>query len=89
MTNPYNSIVKLRQRSEYPVVIHGGKKSDYGVTVPDLPGCFSAGATIDEVVAMVLSPVRWTARKKRLSTLEAYGQWWISIRPNCEKIRNG
>jgi hypothetical protein len=27
------------------VVIHKDKKSDYGVTVPDLPGCFSAGDT--------------------------------------------
>lgn len=27
----------------YLVVIHKDKDSDYGVTVPDLPGCFSAG----------------------------------------------
>ncbi len=32
----------------YPVVIHKDKDSDYGVTVPDLPGCFSAGATMEE-----------------------------------------
>lgn len=36
----------------YPVVIHKDKGSDYGVTVPDLPGCFSAGATVDEAMAM-------------------------------------
>ena len=36
----------------YPVVIHKDRNSDYGVTVPDLPGCFSAGSTIDEAVAM-------------------------------------
>ena len=36
----------------YPVVIHKDKNSDYGVTVPGLPGCFSAGSTIDEAVAM-------------------------------------
>jgi predicted RNase H-like HicB family nuclease len=36
----------------YPVVIHKDEGSDYGVTVPDLPGCFSAGATIDEALAM-------------------------------------
>ena len=34
----------------YPVVIHKDPKSDYGVTVPDLPGCFSAGATLDEAL---------------------------------------
>jgi predicted RNase H-like HicB family nuclease len=36
----------------YPIVIHKDKKSDYGVTVPDLPGCFSAGSTMDEALAM-------------------------------------
>jgi len=36
----------------YPIVIHKGKKSDYGVTVPDLPGCFSGGSTMDEAMAM-------------------------------------
>lgn len=34
----------------YPVVIHKDKGSDYGVTVPDLPGCFSAGETVDEAL---------------------------------------
>ena len=34
----------------YPVVIHKDSDSDYGVTVPDLPGCFSAGATVDEAL---------------------------------------
>lgn len=37
----------------YPVVIHKDRKSDYGVSVPDLPGCISAGATVDEALAMV------------------------------------
>lgn len=36
----------------YPVVIHKDRKSDYGVSVPDLPGCVSAGATVDEALAM-------------------------------------
>ncbi len=34
----------------YPVVIHKDANSDYGVTVPDLPGCFSAGETMDEAL---------------------------------------
>ena len=34
----------------YPVVIHKDPESDYGVTVPDLPGCFSAGGTMDEAL---------------------------------------
>ena len=35
----------------YPVVIHKDTDSDYGVTVPDLPGCFSAGSTMDDALA--------------------------------------
>ena len=34
----------------YPVVIHQEGNSAYGVTVPDIPGCFSAGDTIDEAM---------------------------------------
>ena len=34
----------------YPVVIHKDKRSDYGVTVPDLQGCFSAGRTMEEAL---------------------------------------
>ncbi|MGQ0627795.1 MAG: type II toxin-antitoxin system HicB family antitoxin [Phycisphaerales bacterium] len=37
----------------YPVVIHKDRKSDYGVSVPDLPGCVSAGTTVDEALAMI------------------------------------
>ncbi len=36
----------------FPILIHKDRKSDYGVTVPDLPGCFTAGATLDEAMAM-------------------------------------
>jgi predicted RNase H-like HicB family nuclease len=36
----------------YPIVIHKDRGSDYGVTVPDLPGCFTAGRTLDEALAM-------------------------------------
>jgi predicted RNase H-like HicB family nuclease len=34
----------------YPVIVHKDPKSDYGVTVPDLPGCSSAGETMDEAL---------------------------------------
>ncbi len=37
----------------YPVVIHKDTDSDYGVTVPDIPGCFSAGASIPEALQQV------------------------------------
>ena len=36
----------------YPIVIEeGGESTAYGVVVPDLPGCFSAGDTLDEAIA--------------------------------------
>ena len=34
----------------YPVVIHKDSDSDFGVTVPDLPGCFSAGRTLHDAL---------------------------------------
>ncbi len=34
----------------YPVFIEKDDGSDFGVTVPDLPGCFSAGVTLDEAL---------------------------------------
>ena len=36
----------------YPIVIDKDKGTDYGVVVPDLPGCFSAGRTLDEAILM-------------------------------------
>lgn len=34
----------------YPIVIHHEPGTAYGVTVPDIPGCFSAGDTFDEAL---------------------------------------
>ena len=41
----------------YPVVIQKDKTSAFGVTIPDLPGCFSAGATLDEALRNVQEAV--------------------------------
>jgi predicted RNase H-like HicB family nuclease len=41
----------------YPVVIHKDKSSDYGVTVPDLPGCFSAGETMEDALTHVVEAI--------------------------------
>lgn len=35
---------------KYPVVVHKDPESDYGVVVPDVPGCFSAGETMSEAL---------------------------------------
>ena len=33
---------------QYIALIHKDETSDYGVSFPDLPGCISAGSTLDE-----------------------------------------
>lgn len=38
---------------KYPVFLEKDIASDYGVTVPDLPGCFSAGSSIEEALENV------------------------------------
>lgn len=38
----------------YPILIEeGAETAAFGVVVPDLPGCFSAGDTLDEAVEAV------------------------------------
>ena len=41
----------------FPVVLHSDDGVRYGVTVPDLPGCFSTGDTFDEALASVLEAI--------------------------------
>ena len=37
---------------KFSIVIHKDPASDYSVTVPDLPGCFSAGDNIEDALDM-------------------------------------
>ena len=48
----------------FPIVIHKDRQSSYGVTVPDLPGCFSAGDTLDEALDSTHSAT-WSACSSR------------------------
>jgi predicted RNase H-like HicB family nuclease len=41
----------------YPVVLHKDPDSDYGVSVPDLPGCFSAGESLDDALQQVVEAI--------------------------------
>ena len=41
----------------YPVIIHKVPDSDYGVTVPDLPGCFTVGDTVDDAIAQAVEAI--------------------------------
>ena len=34
----------------YIAFVHKDPDSDYGVMIPDVPGCFSAGGTLDEAI---------------------------------------
>jgi predicted RNase H-like HicB family nuclease len=38
----------------YIALLHKDRKSDYGVSFPDLPGCVTAGRTLDEARAMAI-----------------------------------
>ena len=39
----HSTVRQAHHRQPYAIIIHKDPDSDYGVTVPDLPGCFSAG----------------------------------------------
>jgi len=59
--NSRQVIARLKQRDlpkgTLRSIFHKDPDSDYGVTVPDLPGCFSAGATIDEALANAVEAI--------------------------------
>ncbi|MDH7798291.1 MULTISPECIES: type II toxin-antitoxin system HicB family antitoxin [unclassified Beijerinckia] len=38
--------------NQYIAIIHKDAESDYGVSFPDLPGCITAGSTLEEARAM-------------------------------------
>ncbi len=41
----------------FPVVLHTDDGIRFGVTVPDLPGCFSAGDTFDDALDSVMEAI--------------------------------
>lgn len=47
----------MENTMNYPVVVHKDADSDYGVTVPDLPGCFSFGPTMDDALANAVEAI--------------------------------
>ena len=42
---------------KYAVVVHHEEGSAYGVSVPDLPGCYSAGDSFDEALENVIEAI--------------------------------
>lgn len=41
----------------YPVVLHSDDGIRWGVTVPDLPGCFSAGDSMDDALESAIEAI--------------------------------
>ena len=42
--------IKFPELRHYPIVIHKDTEGCYGVTIPDLPGCFTAGDTVEDAL---------------------------------------
>jgi predicted RNase H-like HicB family nuclease len=78
----------------YPIVIEaGGEDTAFGVAVPDLPGCFSAGDTLDEAMAGALEaaaawidatldagdPIPPPSRLEALRADPAYEGWSLGV----------
>lgn len=66
----------------FPIAIHKDPDSDYGVTVPDLPGCFSAGSTVDEAMLMAREAI-----ELYLDTLISDGRA-VPVPSDIEQLRN-
>lgn len=54
---------------KYPIAIHKDIDSCYGVTVPDVPGCFSAGETLDEAMNNVQEAISLNLKKLTIDNL--------------------
>jgi len=44
-------------KMKYPVIIHKESNSEFGVTVPDIPGCFTCRKTLDEALKNIQDAV--------------------------------
>jgi predicted RNase H-like HicB family nuclease len=42
------SLIEVEMR--YPIILHTDDGKQFGVTVPDLPGCFSSGDSVDDAI---------------------------------------
>jgi predicted RNase H-like HicB family nuclease len=65
------------------IAIHKDPDSDYGVTVPDLPGCFSAGSSFFEAMEMAKEAINL-----HLEGMLDDGQEIPELSTDIEKFRN-
>ena len=73
----------------YPVVIHKDPDSDYGVTVPDLPGCFSAGETIDCAVDQVVEAIELHIKSMLLDSEPIPSPHTVEVHKDNPDFANG
>lgn len=87
----------------YPIAIHKDDHSDYGVSVPDLPGCFSVGETLEEAASMAKEAIQCHVEgllldndplpkpqtlEKHLSNSDYAGAIWMLVAVDMDKISN-
>lgn len=60
----------------YPVVIHKDPNSAFGVTVLDIPGCFSAGDTLDDALRNVQEAVEVHLHGEEISPEPSTLEYW-------------
>lgn len=53
----------------YPVIVHKGLGTDYGLIVPDFPGIFSGGSTLDEALSNVQDAIETFYEGEEVDTL--------------------
>lgn len=71
----------------YPVIVHKDPHSEYGVTVPDFPGVFSGGATLDEALANVQEAIETLYEGEEVDRLPDPSPLETILA--CEDVRDG
>lgn len=79
---------------KYPIVIeHGDDTHAFGVVVPDLPGCFSAGDTLDEAFENAKEaiagwidleiheghPIPKASSLEEISKMDKFKGWYLNV----------
>lgn len=74
---------------KYPIVIHKEDNSDYGVTVPDIPGCYTAGSSIEEAISMAQEAVECHIEGLLIDNEPVPSSSDIEILQTSSELRNG
>lgn len=73
----------------FPIVIHKDSDSDYGVTVTDLPGCFSAGSTTDEALTNAIEAIECHIEGLMIDGEVVPGPRTIEFHRSARRFRGG